>query len=691
MTIDDSVADQADDAVSFEQILRAYNQAFAAPAATGEASLVPLYIPGLKLSGPRQYQLDHYVLDSRGRGLLVMVQAYAGMAPGDVLKVLDADTRVLLSAQVAKGWEDGHVSLFIPAEQLHPGPLQLTLEVTGAGPRRTSVPVSVEVVPRPIIFGVEPPPLPAPLVQAADGGVLDPLLGQVTLQVPGDGVFYGSYLILTWLFQSSTGALVSGQAGWDIQSSMAGRPITRVLDQALEPFSGGTLQVSYLVENPDWPMPKVSATLQVAIGTQPLALPEVPSAGGGALGVGALFSGFSVKVKAYPGMRLGDEVELQCTTLPPVGAPLLSSWMVLDDRVGKDADFTVSADHVRLHAGRQLSLTYTVWRYDGRAPVSGAVVLTVPALQPAYLPRLVVRLDTLDLDVFLGDLQLIAYPDEWLRVGLKYWIQVRGTAASGAALVIDLAVAQAITAAQVAAGITAVVTRANLERVLPGSVLTVALRLGMTQQTSIETPLLQLRILRTLPLVMDTSTRSQTTDSSYIILQGKVPLQPAAPNAVYARQASGGRQPYRYSSSNTAVAVVDAATGRVRAAGNGEAKITVTDQRGVSLSYTIRFAGVRLVRVEPNLWWPGNLADPVRKNVEKCLNSNELIQMWRHYRSQGPVGDVLGVGPMCWTNENILTGPVAWAFNLNSAQADQPTISKVSTGGGVKLPGFLHV
>lgn len=695
MTIDEPATDTPDDGVSFEQLVHAYNQAFAAPAAEGEPSLPPLYIPRLKTARARQYQVDRYVLDERGRGLLLMVQAYPGMARNDTLEVLDGGGQVLVTTQVAAGWEHGHLSLFIPADVLQPGPLELVLVVTAAegGLRRTSVPVSVVVTPPPVIFGGGlPPSLPAPLVNGAENGQLSPRLRQVALQIPGDSVFYGSYVTLNWLWRASTGALVAGQASWDVSRNMAGRPLTREVVQVLEPLGGGTLEVNYLVEHDDWPQPKESAMTLLAIAQEPLALPQVSGANNGVLDIGALFTGVTVRVPAYLGMRLGDEVELQCVTVPAEGEPLLLNRPITQDLVGTESVYLLEADFVRQHAGNQLLLSYMVWHYDGRAPSSDTVNVTVAVFRADCLPSVALgplaAAAIVDLGSLSGDLELHVSPSDYLLPGLTYWIEAAGTDIAGKPLTWLLADGLVVTSAQTAQGVSVQVKRTALERLESGSLLTVRLQVapqGQSRAQAIDCPVLELKICT---FVFGPDHALHT--NAYIIAKGRPPKVPnPESNALYQRVPTGGRAPFSYQSSNTNVAWVDAKTGSVRAVGNGIANIIATDARGQTARYRLIISGVQCVQRSDGLFWSGNVASAERQWEFKALTVWEMRQFWEtYYRSEGRVATALGwPASNYWTGDNVLTNGNAWAFSLN---ADFPG-NGVETSGAVKLPVLLKV
>jgi len=81
---------------------------------------------------------------------------------------------------------------------------------------------------------------------------------------------------------------------------------------------------------------------------------------------------------------------------------------------------------------------------------------------------------------------------------------------------------------------------------------------------------------------------------TYYVALGRPPTNPPA-NATYTRKATGGTEPYTYSSVNTLVATVDS-EGTVRACGNGTTFIVVTDARHVKAMHRVTVNGITMFR-----------------------------------------------------------------------------------------------
>ncbi|SFH27708.1 Ig-like domain-containing protein [Pseudomonas sp. NFACC45] len=166
---------------------------------------------------------------------------------------------------------------------------------------------------------------------------------------------------------------------------------------------------------------------------------------------------------------------------------------------------------------------------------------------------------------------------------------------------------------------------------------------------------------------------SQAT-SDYFIVRGRPPrMPPDDATATYARTATGGVPPYRYTSSNEQVALVDAESGLVRAAGNGSARITATDEDDRAASYLITFSGVRLVERVDGMWWDPDFS-AVRPSLELHLDLAQMKRFWGiYYPSEGSVAEALG-WPLTWywTSDGA-PGPYALAFPLNATNPAEAT------------------
>ncbi|AHL36866.1 hypothetical protein CD58_12100 [Pseudomonas brassicacearum] len=139
------------------------------------------------------------------------------------------------------------------------------------------------------------------------------------------------------------------------------------------------------------------------------------------------------------------------------------------------------------------------------------------------------------------------------------------------------------------------------------------------------------------PLSFGTAYRMVT--QNYVIAKVKIPNNPLpVNNASYTRVATGGIPPYRYSSANPEVAVVDSSSGYVRAAGNGDAVITATDQDNATASYTITVSHVMQVALLGSVQW--GQAGVLDYPVYELLIEN--------YRPEGYLPSIIPGWPNSW-------------------------------------------
>ncbi|WP_407682525.1 Ig-like domain-containing protein [Pseudomonas machongensis] len=175
----------------------------------------------------------------------------------------------------------------------------------------------------------------------------------------------------------------------------------------------------------------------------------------------------------------------------------------------------------------------------------------------------------------------------------------------------------------------------------------------------------------------------------------RVPLTRPAPqiNASYRRAATGGTPPYRYASSDEAIAVVNPNDGTVVATGSGSARITATDSVGNHASYNITFQGVvRLVERRDNQTWFYPVGHPKRPEIH-ALTRSQMDAFWRVYREEDltrSVPAILGwaADTIYWTGENYLQDTTAWTVNFGAVTPNfggalyhgstpYPTVSRV--------------
>ncbi len=297
----------------------------------------------------------------------------------------------------------------------------------------------------------------------------------------------------------------------------------------------------------------------------------------------------------------------------------------------------------------------------------------------------------LNLATFVGNAHAQVVPWPRIAVGQRYWW--RATFRTTAGEQAHLLASSTVSSGDLTQGLRVSLERTLLQSVVAGSNLRISLRVAFKgEDESLATLFPEPTVVVTgqLPLSLG-GAHSQAVAASYIIAQGRPPKMPAASaNAVFNRGASGGVPPYSYQSNNSAVATVDQ-SGRVVAAGNGTAQITVTDSAGNRASYAISFSGVRTVRREDSRWWVPSPQSDVRRPQNYALTRAQMRQFWEQYRGEAPslsVPAILG-WPVSyyWTSENIATNDHAWAVDFQSLS---PNFNGTSFQGGNKFAALYR-
>ncbi|WP_397448967.1 hypothetical protein [Pseudomonas sp. NA-150] len=159
----------------------------------------------------------------------------------------------------------------------------------------------------------------------------------------------------------------------------------------------------------------------------------------------------------------------------------------------------------------------------------------------------------------------------------------------------------------------------------------------------------------------------------YVVAEGRPPKTPPAA-AIYSREATGGLPPYRYTSSNTASAVVNADNGTVTMAGNGSTVIGVTDARGAMASYHLVTSGARVfVQLDKHLRSYRNYINFCNAQNLHSLSLDDMGLIYRTYSSESSeVSSLLGWGVPHWSNREVKPGNNdiignAYVFNMNNA------------------------
>jgi hypothetical protein len=293
--------------------------------------------------------------------------------------------------------------------------------------------------------------------------------------------------------------------------------------------------------------------------------------------------------------------------------------------VGKELSVTFASVIIGFNVGETIEIGYTIRRASGAEQTSSTQALRVIG-GPDNIPA--PTMDTVGPDGLLIPSNI---PDSGATVRVAY----AGMSSGDSVVVQWKGVSDYDTPAQVAAGdgeLQFNVPKAFISQSTGGSasVAYTVTRAGNTRTSA--------------PLWMRVGA-SLVFDSSPVTLNGKVYLIPAVPhvlpafpaNTTVQRAATGGQPPYVYTSSDTAVAEVDA-NGLTSARGKGAATITVTDAKGETASYPVSVTGV----IHCVGLGSGNFSQiyaAAGKQGARIPNLDELNQIFNSYGSKWPLGN----------------------------------------------------
>ncbi|MHC8298120.1 Ig-like domain-containing protein [Pseudomonas sp. ZS1P83] len=377
------------------------------------------------------------------------------------------------------------------------------------------------------------------------------------------------------------------------------------------------------------------------------------------------------------GFRSGDTVQLIVKGAPDAGSPTFTAKSL---NTNSRANFPLDKAFIALNMGKDVELSYVLIRDGKKYPSPGlpASIGTIPNNHPS--------LPTPAIDGATGDeLNVIKLQaSDQLRVGewphqvlgQNVWLRYEGVDANGSGIFLEDRKGEAH---DTVGGLIRPVPLDWLKTLKDGSALSITFKVNFDGVASAATAVSFPMRTYTVKTFFDSDDHVQPI-SNYFIVEGRPPRTPPD-RGTYTRTATGGTEPYRYSSSDSRVALVDPATGTVRAGSNGFAMITVTDATQRTASYRIEFLGITLVTRIDNIWWY-----PISAWREKALSLAELRVFWEsYYPSEGPVAAALGwPTTLYWSNDNITVIGDAWAFRLNENIGSDD--GKVQVGGGTRLP-----
>ncbi|KAG9610163.1 hypothetical protein KCV01_g3313, partial [Aureobasidium melanogenum] len=303
--------------------------------------------------------------------------------------------------------------------------------------------------------------------------------------------------------------------------------------------------------------------LHVGKGVGDLPPPSVDEEAAGNLLPGAIANGITVRVPPSVAFQPGDRVTV---TMVTAAGERSYTTAAKDGQAG--LFFTVPPTELGAFLSFDVNITYTVIR-DGIGKTSQIKSLHVMPYgdQDSNLPTPAIDQavgSVLDMNLFDGDPLAKVAPWPLIALGQRVWFEVRGTHVNGTPDTIVLYADHSVTASELTVGLYAPIPRGRLKDWRDGSTITVT-------------------VLVTFDKSSDKSHAARFPERSYTIRQEVLDEFVFDPTphtmdvgATYTRIAKGGKTPYTYTSSNSAIATVTA-NGLVTAVKDGSVIITASD------------------------------------------------------------------------------------------------------------------
>lgn len=328
--------------------------------------------------------------------------------------------------------------------------------------------------------------------------------------------------------------------------------------------------------------------LHVGKGIADLPPPSVDEEAAGNLLPGAIANGITVRVPTSVAFQPGDRVT---ATMVTAAGEHSYTTAAKDGQAG--LFFTVPATELGAFLSFEVNITYTVIR-DGIGKTSQIKSLHVIPYgdQDSNLPTPAIDQavgSVLDLNLFGFDPLAKVAPWPLIALGQRVWFEVRGTLDNGNPDTIALYADHSVTASELTVGLYVAIPRGRLKDFRDGSTITVTVWVTFDKSS-------------------DKSHAARFPERNYSIRQEVLDEFVFDPTphtmdvgATYTRTAGGGKPPYTYTSSNTALATVNA-NGLVTAISEGMASITVKDSANPphTGSYVLTIVGALKILVSPS-------------------------------------------------------------------------------------------
>lgn len=377
-----------------------------------------------------------------------------------------------------------------------------------------------------------------------------------------------------------------------------------------------------------------------AVGSQPantlLPAPQVLAAVNQVLDPMTATNGTNVIVNPYPGIATGDKVKLFWVGMEGAGTPAIPEQVVGGD-LTRPLQFSIPASAIGFDIGAQVWVYYQVTRNGVAQPLdSEDTVIDISLLGHDDLaaPTVVqARAGVLDLTKVQTDISVAIKKWPFIAAGQRLWLRLEGVAKDGTAVEIKPWTARELTDADLKQDLLISISRAEFNNLMDGSQLKVFAQVthdGDFSETYAEAfPVLVLQIKQA----------AQTQDGFLSVTPSEIALSTAYPKpgssvvpakgSNYLLTVSGGKKPYRFVSSNAAVAEVDA-NGLVMARGNGSVLISVTDASGQVVYVQVYVQGI--VKLE-------YLTFNTYTECKKIADGKGLVipslAVWRQLRADG--------------------------------------------------------